>query len=157
SSEPLTAIIPGVALADLWRTLGYFEVTLRIISWLVTAVAMIGLSVVLVISLHQRRREMAILRAIGAGLRHIAALLVIESVFFTFGGILVGFLLSELGFLVVTNWLGADLGITMENKMPGLEDTLMVTAVLIAGFVAGLLAAWRARNLALKDGLRPGV
>jgi len=65
--EPLMAIIPGVALSELWRTIGYAEDALRVVSIFVIIVGLLGMLVSLYTSLNERRREMAVLRAVGAG------------------------------------------------------------------------------------------
>jgi putative ABC transport system permease protein len=66
-AEPLTAIIPGVALSELWRTIGYAEDVLRVVSIFIIIVGLLGMLVALYTALTERRREMAILRAAGAG------------------------------------------------------------------------------------------
>ena len=78
-SEPLTAVIPGVALGQLWQTIGSAEVGLRVVALFTVLVGLIGMCVALYASLESRRREMAILRAVGAGPRTVVSLLVLES------------------------------------------------------------------------------
>ncbi|MEX2571537.1 MAG: ABC transporter permease, partial [Gemmatimonadota bacterium] len=77
--EPVMAVLPGVALAEMWRSIGYAEDALRIVTAFVVLVGLLGMIVSLYTSLNERRREMAILRAIGAGQGRIVSLLVIES------------------------------------------------------------------------------
>ena len=62
-----TAAAPGVALAQLWQTIGGAETGLRVVAVLTLLVGMLGMCVALYASLESRRREMAILRAVGAG------------------------------------------------------------------------------------------
>jgi putative ABC transport system permease protein len=77
--EPTMAILPGVALAEMWRGVGYAENALLIVTFFVVAVGLIGMLLSIYSSLEARRREMAILRAVGAGAPRIFALLVLES------------------------------------------------------------------------------
>lgn len=64
--EPLMAVLPGVALDDLWESLDIFERVLRGISLLVVLVGLSGLTATLLAGLNERRRELAILRSLGA-------------------------------------------------------------------------------------------
>ncbi len=80
-AEPLMAILPGVSLSELWQTLGWAEQVLIFISFLVLLVSLLSMLIALLSTLNERRREMAILRAAGAGKKFIFALLMAESLF----------------------------------------------------------------------------
>jgi putative ABC transport system permease protein len=64
--EPLTAILPGVALSELWQMMGILENTLRLISWLILIAALLGLSAMMLASIREREHEIHLLRVIGA-------------------------------------------------------------------------------------------
>ena len=64
--EPLSAILPGVALSELWRIMGQFERALLGISVFVVLTSLVGLITVLMTLQAQRQREIVILRATGA-------------------------------------------------------------------------------------------
>ena len=64
--EPMTAVLPGVALQELWSVVGVAEAALTAISALVVAAALLGMATMLLAALNERRRELAILRANGA-------------------------------------------------------------------------------------------
>jgi putative ABC transport system permease protein len=97
--EPLTAILPGVALTRLWSLIGIAERALSAVSLMVVFTALIGLISTLLASLQERRREMAILRANGARPLHIAGLLITESGLLTLAGALLGFALVYVGLI----------------------------------------------------------
>ncbi len=78
TGEPLMAILPGVALDELWSVIGVGENALLLMSGLVALVSLAGLVSVVMAGLNERRRELAVLRAVGAGLRHVLALLALE-------------------------------------------------------------------------------
>ncbi len=78
TGEPLMAILPGVALDELWSVIGIGENALLLMSALVALVSLAGLVSVVMAGLNERRRELAVLRAVGAGLRHVLALLALE-------------------------------------------------------------------------------
>jgi putative ABC transport system permease protein len=87
------AIIPGVTLSELWRTIGYAEDALRVVSLYVVIIGLLGMLVSLYTALAERRREMAVLRAVGAGPSRIILLLALESGFLSMAGAIVGVLL----------------------------------------------------------------
>lgn len=53
--EPLMAIIPGVALSELWHTIGYAEEALRVVSLFVIIIGLLGILVSLYTALSERR------------------------------------------------------------------------------------------------------
>src|SRR5690606_19579888 len=98
--EALMAIIPGVALSDLWEGLSYAENGLKIVSSFVVAVGLLGMLISIYNSLNERRREMAILRSVGAGPFIIFALLILESFLLTLFGIGLGLVLMYGAFFI---------------------------------------------------------
>ncbi|MCZ7080169.1 FtsX-like permease family protein, partial [Salmonella enterica] len=74
--EPMLAILPGVALQELWSMMGTAEKALFVISLFVVLTGLIGMLTAILTSLNERRREMAILRSVGARPWHIASLLI---------------------------------------------------------------------------------
>ena len=86
-AEPMTAILPGVALQEVWEIVGAAEKTLFAVSVLVVVVGLAGMLVALLTSLNERRREMAVLRSVGARPVHVFALILGEAGFLTGLGI----------------------------------------------------------------------
>lgn len=152
--EPLLAILPGVALQELWKVIGRIEQAMLAISACVVLAGLTGMVGVLLTSVQQRRREMALLRAIGAAPRHLLVLVLLEAVLLTTGGILGG-----LGMLWGVLALGREtladsFGLYLTLGWPhGLG--LMMLAVLLAGVLAGTLPALNAWRYTLADGLTP--
>ena len=88
--EPLTAILPGVALQQLWQLVGVAEKALMVVSAFVVVVGLFGMLTTLMTSLNERRREMAILRSVGARPAHVFSLIIGEAILVTALGIIVG-------------------------------------------------------------------
>ena len=88
--EPLSAIMPGIALHELWGMMSVAEQALMIVSGFVVVAGLLGMLSSLLTSLQERRREMAILRAMGARPKHVFALLISEASVLTFVGITTG-------------------------------------------------------------------
>ena len=154
-AEPLTAVIPGVTLAELWRTLGTVEGGLRLVGALTIVVGLIGMLVALYSSLEARRREMAVLRAVGARPGMIVSLLVLESGMLTLLGCVLGVGLTMGGFAIAQGVIESSTGVHIAVQAPGTLEWLYIGVVLSAGVLVGLVPAWRAYRSSLADGLSP--
>ena len=157
TGEPLLAIFPGVALQELWDLMRIAEQALRIVSVLVAAAAMAGLLAVSLAGLNERRREMAILRSVGAGYGHVMGLLISESALLTALGIGSGVVLQNIVLLVLQPWLVDQFGLFLPLGLPGTREWLLLGGLMLAGFVVGLLPAWRGYRNSLADGLSTRV
>ena len=151
--EPLTAILPGATLQELWSLVGMAERALLAVSALVVAVGLAGLVAVVVASLGERRRELAILRALGASPRQIFTLLVLESVLLSLAGSVFGLALLYGATALVAPWLSSSYGVNLVAAWPSPGEWRLLAAVLAAGLAASLVPAWRAYRYSLADGL----
>ena len=151
--EPMMAVIPGVALNEMWRSLGYAETGLRLVTIFVVLVGLLGMLVSLYTSLNERRREMAILRAVGAGPSRIAALLVLESACLAAAGALAGLALVYVLLSAGQSLVEAQVGLFIPIRPPGSVELLFMGAVVTAGFLMGFVPALKAYRTALHDGL----
>lgn len=152
--EPLLAILPGVALQELWKVIGRAEQAMLAISACVVLAGLTGMLGVLLTGMEQRRRELALLRAIGASPHHLLFLVMLEAGLLTASGIALG-----LGTLWSVLFFAGDklqqlLGVYLTLSWPASLGWISL-AVLVAGLVAGTLPAWRAWRYTLADGLTP--
>ncbi|WPH15605.1 ABC transporter permease [Variovorax paradoxus] len=157
TGEPLMAILPGVALDELWSVIGIGENALLLMSALVALVSLAGLVSVVMAGLNERRRELAVLRAVGAGLRHVLALLALEGAMVTVLGVAFGVVMAVLGIALLAPWLQAQFGLTLSLSPPTLNEWLLMASLLVAGWLASLLPGIRAYRLSLADGLSPRI
>jgi putative ABC transport system permease protein len=153
--EPLMAVLPGVALDELWDAVGTGERALLVMSALVAMVSLAGLVAVVVTGLEQRRRELAVLRSIGAGPPQVFALLLIEGAGVTVLGGLLGALASAIAVGVLGPWAQARLGVGLSLAWPTTIEWSLLASVFLAGTIASLLPGWRAYRMSLADGLSP--
>lgn len=151
--EPLMSIIPGATLSDLWKGLSQIEKVLRIISILVLFVGMASMLSSILAGLNERRREMSILRSIGAGPLKITFLLVFESSLLTLLGIGFGLILELGGFFILSGWLESEFGFYIVGSAISVTELMYLVLILIFGILVGFIPAYRANKLALKDGL----
>jgi putative ABC transport system permease protein len=153
TDEPLMAIIPGVALAELWRNFEVFEQALRLISLLVMSVGLTSMFVAIYSTLQVRRREVSILRALGAGFSQITALFVMEAVVVSCLAAVAGVGLVYVLLVVGRPLLMQEFGISVALTAPGQTEALALGALLVLGSLVGFIPAVKAYRTALSDGL----
>ena len=153
--EPLTAVIPGVALGELWQNIGSAEVGLRVIAIFAVAIGLTGMLVALYSSLEARRREMAILRAVGAGPRMIISLLVLESGLLALLGCIIGVATVYIGLSVAQGPIEQRFGLHLALHPLRSTEWTYLAVVMGAGLVIGFVPAWKAYRTSLVDGLSP--
>jgi putative ABC transport system permease protein len=153
--EPLLAVLPGVALDELWDAIGAGERALRAMSVLVAVVSLAGLVAVFVTGLEQRRRELAVLRSIGAGPGPVFALLIIEGTLVTALGTAMGAIACRVAVVMLGPLAQVRFGVSLSGGWPSPTEWSLLAAVLLAGTLASLLPGWRAYRLSLADGLSP--
>lgn len=152
-AEPLLAILPGVALQELWSIVGIAESALVAVSAIVVVTALAGMMATLFSGLSARRREMAILRAMGASPRVIFGLLVFEAALMSAVGAIFGTCLLYAGLVALQPILDASLGIWIPISGLGLREATVIGTVIAAGAIVSVLPAWRAYRMSLADGM----
>jgi putative ABC transport system permease protein len=153
--EPLLGVLPGVALDELWSIVGIVEKSLLIISALVVAVGLSGLAAVVLAGLGERRRELAVLRSVGAGPREVFMLLAIEGLVIVGAGSLLGVLgLVALSYFAAP-YLEAHLGVSLPAGLVSAEALELLVLVMATGFLVSLVPGYRAYRISLADGLTP--
>ncbi len=153
AAEPLQAVIPGVALSQLWNVVSVVERALALVSAFVIAMGLIGILTSILTSLNERRREMAILRAMGARGRHIIALLVSEAALLAFMGSVVGLTLLYGLLWIFRPILETRFNIGAIRMFPGQFDLGVIIAVTGVAAILGLMPALIALKRSLSDGL----
>jgi putative ABC transport system permease protein len=155
TAEPLTAIVPGVALAELWQGIGNAEVGLKVVAFFTVLIGLAGMLVSLYSSLEARRREMAILRAVGARPGTIVGLLVLESGLLALIGALLGVALVYLVLTLAQSPVENRFGLLIPIRALGATEWGYLALIVGAGFLVGLVPAWKAYRSSLVDGLSP--
>jgi putative ABC transport system permease protein len=151
--EPLQAIIPAVALKQLWDLIGIADRALLLIAAFVVFAGLLGMLTAILVSLNERRREMAILRSVGARPRHVFTLLVTEAGLLATAGVALGFALTYALLAAGQPVLASRYGIFV--PLTGLTgtDAAILAGIVAAALLMGLWPAWRAYRNTLADGL----
>ncbi len=152
-AEPLSAIIPGLTLYKMWSLVGTAEKALIAVSALVVITAILGMMIMIFSTLNERRREISILRSVGAGPLTIIGLLISEAMILTALGIITGTGILYALLLASRSAIDQHYGIYLTITAPTQNEYLALGAILLGGFIAGLLPAWRAYQVSLADGM----
>ncbi|MBE8578780.1 ABC transporter permease [Vibrio sp. OPT18] len=151
--EPLSAIMPGIALHELWGMMAVAEQALLIVSGFVVVAGLLGMLSSLLTSLQERRREMAILRAMGARPRHVFGLLISEASALTFLGITLGVAVLFALIAVVAPIVQQSYGINISISAITPHEWKLLMLVQVAGIIIGFIPAFRAYRQSLSDGM----
>ncbi|MDE1327334.1 ABC transporter permease [Vibrio aestuarianus] len=151
--EPLSAIMPGVALQELWSMMSVAEQALMAVSIFVVAAGLLGMLSSLLTSLQERRREMAILRAMGAQPKHIFALLISEATTLTFMGIVVGLIGLYALLAIAQPFIAQQYGIQITLSAISRYEWQLLAYVQLASVIIGFIPALRAYRQSLSDGM----
>jgi putative ABC transport system permease protein len=152
-NETLMAIMPGVALSELWQLMKIAEQALLVVSAFVMVIGLLGMLTALLTGLNERRREMAILRSVGARAWQIFVLVMGETLLLVSTGMAAGVALLYLIILACRPLLREFYGMSLAINPPTQAELLMLAATLVAGALIGAIPAWRAYRMSLSDGL----
>jgi putative ABC transport system permease protein len=108
---------------------------------------------VVLASLNERRRELAILRSVGAGAGTVLGLLMAEGSLLLLAGCVLGAGSLWLACVAAAPWLEAQFGIVVPLLPLTLGEARWLGIIIAAGALASLLPGWRAYRLSLADGL----
>lgn len=152
-NEALMAILPGATLASLWQTIGFVEKVLLVISVLVLLSALIGMSTMLLSSLRERNRELAILRAIGASPLFSVLLIELEVLLLTLAGIALAVLALFAVLVLGKDFLVSEYGLFVSTVFITPQVIKIMLVIVVAALLLGLIPAVLAYRQSLQQGL----
>jgi len=151
--EPLTAAMPGVTLQEIWQAIGVAENALLAVAILVVVVGLFCLLAVLMTSLNERRREMAILRSVGARPRHLFTLMVGEATWVTLLGTASGVALLQILILFGQPLIASHFGLYLQAGGINGTQLILIVMVCLCGALIGLVPGYRVYRNSLADGM----
>ena len=151
--EPLIAILPGVVFGELWLMIGNVEKALLIVSTMVVFTAILGMIISLLASLNERRREMAILRAVGAKPIQVFVLFTAEATTIALLGVMIGFFALYSILFLIQPFIESLTGLYMDITLPERNEIILMITIVFAAALAGIIPALRAYRTSLSDGL----
>jgi putative ABC transport system permease protein len=144
AQEPLMAILPGVALSELWRMMSILESTLRLISSMIFVAALLGLAAVMASSIRERKNEIHLLRIVGAPPGFLFILFQIEALLISATSILAGSALLYLSLTVAQKQISTQLGLHLGTNLFTYSSLIMAISIVLATTLVASLPAFQA-------------
>jgi putative ABC transport system permease protein len=142
TAEPVVAILPGVALSELWRMIGVLENTLLLVSILVFIAACLGVSSMLLASIRERRHEIQLLRIIGAPPYFLFLLIELEAFLIALLSCVLGAMLLVACLALLQDYLVSHYGIYIEINLLTENSLYLLTSILLASIVVAVIPSF---------------
>lgn len=152
SKEPLSAILPGVALSELWQIMGLLENTLRLIASLILISAFLGLSAMMLASIKEREREIQLLRVIGAPASYLFLLIELEAFLISFISVLLGTAGLYFSLIITRDLLSSNFGLHIGLNILSLNNSLLLLLVAGSTLIAAAIPSLTAYRVAHRVG-----
>jgi putative ABC transport system permease protein len=147
--DRLMALLPGVAMAQLWQLMANVENLLQIIGYLVLLASLFGLATMLLATMNERQREIAVFRTLGASPKLIVSLVILEALIISILALFVSVAVVTILLTLLDGWLTAEYGLFLSNNVLS-KDLLVLSAVIIvATIVTALIPGLEAYKNAL--------
>jgi len=151
--EALTGVLPATTLVELWQILGNVEQVLLLISALVLAGALLGMSNMLLVSMRERQYELAILRIVGASPWVIMLLIQLEAILLVIAGMVIASVTLWLTMTFMSDYLSYEYGVFLTVDLFSSQMLIDLAWILLASFVVTLLPALNAYRKSLHASL----
>lgn len=152
-ADRLMAVLPGVALAELWQMMGTVENVLRVISVLVLLSSLFGLSTMLLASMNERKGEIAVLRTLGAGPSVIFGLVLLEALMLVVIAIASAISLVSGALALFSDELAAHYGLFLSANLLSWETLQIAVIITLASIITSVIPAFEAYKKALQSRL----
>ena len=147
SKEAISAVIPGIALSELWSIVGLVDKGFQLLSWIIIAISLIAMVTLIIASLDNRKQEMTIYRANGASPKFLAIMVICESLVIGLVAIIGAIILVTIVTYFATNQLNLALGISPSFKWISFGELTVFTGIAIFCVIFGLLVMVFRKNL----------
>ena len=151
--EAISSVMPGITLSRLWMLTGNVDKAFKIITFFIIIIALLGMIAMTIAGLSSRRREMAILRSVGASPTNIVSLLLVESIIISVVSCIVGYILMVVIFSLGKDYLQNNYGIFIDSFSIKNYDLQIVITIVFAALIATIVPAIQIYKNTLRDGL----
>lgn len=139
TQEPLLAILPGVALSELWQIMRILENTLFLVSVLVFISACLGVSAMLLSSIKERTQEIQLLRVIGASPLFLFILIELEALFIALISNALALVLLTISLVLAQSYLASYFGLHISINVFSFNTLSIMAAMLIASMIVATI------------------
>ena len=151
--EAISSVMPGITLSRLWMLTGNVDKAFKIITFFIIIIALLGMIAMTIAGLSSRRREMAILRSVGASPVNIVSLLLVESIIISIVSCIVGYILMVVIFSLGKDYLQNNYGIFIDSFSIKNYDLQIVITIVFAALIATIVPAIQIYKNTVRDGL----
>ena len=151
--EAISSVMPGITLSRLWMLTGNVDKAFKIITFFIIIIALLGMIAMTIAGLSSRRREMAILRSVGASPVNIVSLLLVESIIISIISCILGYILMVVIFSLGKDYLQNNYGIFIDSFSIKNYDLQIVITIVFAALIATIVPAIQIYKNTVRDGL----
>jgi putative ABC transport system permease protein len=137
--DRLMAVLPGVAMAQLWQLMASVENVLQIIGYLVLLASLFGLATMLLATMNERNREIAVFRILGAPPKLIVSLVILEALIISILALVFSVALVTLLITLLDSWLSEQYGLFLSHNVFSKELMLLSLVIIGATIVTALI------------------
>jgi len=141
SDEAISAVVPGIALSQLWSVIGLVDKGFELLSWIIIVISLIAMVTLIISSIENRKREMTIYRANGASAFFLSKLVVFEALLIGITAIIGAIVFVTIVSYLATDQINVALGITPKFEWVSLEEIKIFGIILLAGVLSSLVPA----------------
>jgi len=145
----------GTVMADLFSKIGWFDQVLALVAYLVALVATLSILASIYNSMNERRREIAILRALGARRTTVFGAILLEAASISTLGMIVGFACYALIMVAVAGVIREQTGVVLVPMKFNMVMVWAPAALIILGALAGVVPAIKAYRTHVAEYLVP--
>jgi putative ABC transport system permease protein len=141
SNSDIQAINPAATLRDLLTTLSVGEIIVTVVAYIAISLSVIVLFITMLSSSIERRKDIAILRSLGANRKTVFLMILVETLVITLIGVIFGFALSHLGIGLLGNYSAGAFGIDISGIYFSISEIYILIGAVILSVFAGIIPA----------------
>jgi len=154
-SKSAQFVVPNKVLPRLFNVIGWVDLVLLAIAALVTVLAALFLFVVLINALREQRRDIALMRSLGATRKTVFGLIISESLIISVLGGVLGLLLGHIIVAVGSHFIKVETGLMFSFTYISSVDILLLPGLIVLGIAAGMIPAVQAYRLSVLENIVP--
>jgi putative ABC transport system permease protein len=140
-NSDIQAINPAATLRDLLTTLSVGEIIVTVVAYIAISLSVIVLFITMLSSSIERRKDIAILRSLGANRKTVFLMILVETLVITLIGVIFGFALSHLGIGLLGNYSAGAFGIDISGIYFSISEIYILIGAVILSVFAGIIPA----------------
>ncbi|MEC8367361.1 MAG: ABC transporter permease [Bacteroidota bacterium] len=135
----LQSAVPSYEISRLFKLFGFGIETISLLAYLIIIVSGISIFITLFNSMKDRKYDLALIRTLGGTRIQLTMMLILESLFLTIVGFLIGIFLSRIGLLFISNFIEASFNFSLNNIFIINEEWWLFLISVIIGLVSCLI------------------